>query len=1218
MKKIILGLGLGLVASFSQAQTMLQNVLVEKYHVATAAEAAAHTGLVAGAVTYRVYVDMKDNNAAQLQMIYSDDNHGLNFKTTTSFYNDVTNGGKFGESVGATGVYDSYISFGGATSATTVGVYNAADATATPEPTGVIGFALTGANSIAAAFNSTTPNSVIDYPAGSSVAIYDNNPGGSSMGATPANRVLIGQFTTDGTFSFSFALLLTDGNLQEAWVANAATTNVNGQVESANATLEQSYTPNVAPTVALVNTSSTQNLATGVTTYATNLTATAADAGASGFNGAAAVTKVEYFNGATKLGEATSSPYTLAVNLPAGANVITAVATDNDAATTTSAPITITVVLANIAPTISLASSASAVNLATGITLTATAADADGAIASIEYFDGATSLGSGTATTKVIATLTAGTHSYTAKATDDKGATTTSTAVSVTATNALPVIAITSPSSSIAINANAQATLTATASDADGLVSKVEFFDGATSLGSVTSSPYTLLKSLAAGSHVISAVVTDNALATVTASATPTITVNAIPSVVSVHMYAKNADSTSATYLNSTSFKVGDQVTLAVTVGDASIVHSLDLFDGTTHYTYTAGSTLKSAPVSLNHIGNVYYFAWTVTAGVTNFDVTASNATGGTTSAVFTSSSTGVQLNPTIVYSTPYVIADQRIACNASDFIDVPVVKAGASLANVTGFDIVINYDASKVVPTGKISINDDLLNHLYVGNTVSYNNITGTMNISVYLNGQGSGTFNGIGQVVSAQFVKTPKFGSVDSVLFSSSLTESFETSTNPAAVATGKIVTFKNTVFNGSLKFWADNSAITSTGPSTIITNGATTTHPDGSGLFTVTATAENLTISRSIATSTDVMPVINGYDAYLAALVAVEDPRFTPTVAQIIAMDVNLDGVISAGDVSQINQRTVGIKTSFAQVGAAGKSWLFVDSLSLASSPKYQISTVYPRPDGIGYSKDMVPSVDASYKINPTNACAFSNELAYVGILIGDIDGNYKNITDAQYSSLKSDLVSSTDTKVVFDYANATASKVDGVNYLDVPVVINSDLSVYSLDFALQFDKATLLFSTIINADNAVKTLANVVDNSIRFTSYGVSGLTTGSTLLSVRFQVVSQTTSSSLSSIAAYVNGNAVASEVTFTANQLGNLDKLTVTVYPNPAYSILNVNVSQNSTIQLIDVLGQITNEITDVLAGSTTQINIDNLADGVYSLKVFNDKSFTIVKVVKQ
>ena len=56
------------------------------------------------------------------------------------------------------------------------------------------------------------------------------------------------------------------------------------------------------------------------------------------------VAKVEFFNGATKLGEATTAPYTLTWSaVPAGSYTLTARATDYLGATATSAPPTITV-----------------------------------------------------------------------------------------------------------------------------------------------------------------------------------------------------------------------------------------------------------------------------------------------------------------------------------------------------------------------------------------------------------------------------------------------------------------------------------------------------------------------------------------------------------------------------------------------------------------------------------------------------------------------------------------------------------------------------------------------------------------------------------------------------------------------------------------------------------------------------------------------------------
>jgi len=46
-----------------------------------------------------------------------------------------------------------------------------------------------------------------------------------------------------------------------------------------------------------------------------------------------------------------------------------------------------------------------------------------------------------------------------------------------------PIISITSPTNQASFTADSTITITATASDADGQISKVEFFDGATKLG---------------------------------------------------------------------------------------------------------------------------------------------------------------------------------------------------------------------------------------------------------------------------------------------------------------------------------------------------------------------------------------------------------------------------------------------------------------------------------------------------------------------------------------------------------------------------------------------------------------------------------------------------------------------------------------------------------------------------------------------------------------
>jgi len=110
--------------------------------------------------------------------------------------------------------------------------------------------------------------------------------------------------------------------------------------------------------------------------------------------------------------------------------------------------------------------------------------------------------------------VTAGSYSLTAAATDDQGATTTSSAVSITVAsrvNVPPVIAITFPTNNTVFVAPATFTIQATASDSDGAVTQVELFEGGTSLGIDTTSPYSLVWSnVTAGSYSLTAEATDN------------------------------------------------------------------------------------------------------------------------------------------------------------------------------------------------------------------------------------------------------------------------------------------------------------------------------------------------------------------------------------------------------------------------------------------------------------------------------------------------------------------------------------------------------------------------------------------------------------------------------------------------------------------------------------------------------------------------------------
>ncbi|HWK04780.1 MAG TPA: glycosyl hydrolase family 18 protein, partial [Puia sp.] len=92
--------------------------------------------------------------------------------------------------------------------------------------------------------------------------------------------------------------------------------------------------------------------------------------------------------------------------------------------------------------------------------------------------------------------------------------------------NTPPTVSLTAPAANASFTAPATITLQATAADADGTVTQVQFFNGGTSLGTVTTAPYTFTWSnVAAGTYTLTAVATDNSGATTTSSAV-SITVN--------------------------------------------------------------------------------------------------------------------------------------------------------------------------------------------------------------------------------------------------------------------------------------------------------------------------------------------------------------------------------------------------------------------------------------------------------------------------------------------------------------------------------------------------------------------------------------------------------------------------------------------------------------------------------------------------------------------
>ena len=188
-------------------------------------------------------------------------------------------------------------------------------------------------------------------------------------------------------------------------------------------------------------------------------------------------------------------------------------------------------------PTVNITAPLNGASVVAGstITISANAADSDGTVSSVTFLDGATQIGVPDTTSPYSVSWTVpaapGSHSLTARAADNGGATTTSTAVGVTATasctdtfkngtetdvdcggsctaecangrtcainadcqsnncvagvcqppssNVPPTVSITAPVNGASVVAGSTITISANAADSDGTVSSVTFFVGA-------------------------------------------------------------------------------------------------------------------------------------------------------------------------------------------------------------------------------------------------------------------------------------------------------------------------------------------------------------------------------------------------------------------------------------------------------------------------------------------------------------------------------------------------------------------------------------------------------------------------------------------------------------------------------------------------------------------------------------------------------------------
>ena len=366
-RNIFFGIFMMVLPALTFAQG-LEGIVVERYYSTNSADAdnatneGAVSPLVVGSTVYRVYVDMAAGY--KFSTLYGNAAHNLTVGTTTNFYNDpnygvAVNPGTITQSNIArhTALIDSWFTTGG-TCVGKAGVMKTDDSDGSVNnvqgilannPGGCYGLAITGAGSqdgmvASTATTQVTPNTLGLGLGNAVISALDQTPGGAItitngsiaalggvVGPTAANRVLVGQFTTDGVFTFALNLQIINiaTGLPENYVASSPVGS-----EQTHPTLTRAANP--APIVSITSPANNAVVAVGGNV---TLTASASDNGS--------VASVAFFVDGVLVSTDVTSPYSAVWVATPGPHVLTAIASDNACNTKTSTAVNIIAGAAN-------------------------------------------------------------------------------------------------------------------------------------------------------------------------------------------------------------------------------------------------------------------------------------------------------------------------------------------------------------------------------------------------------------------------------------------------------------------------------------------------------------------------------------------------------------------------------------------------------------------------------------------------------------------------------------------------------------------------------------------------------------------------------------------------------------------------------------------------------------------------------------------------------
>lgn len=583
-----------------------------------------------------------------------------------------------------------------------------------------------------------------------------------------------------------------------------------------------------------------------------------------------------------------------------------------------------------------------------------------------------------------------------------------------------------------------------------------------------------------------------------------------------------------------------------------------------------------------------------------------------------------------LISNGKYQIKDTSITCNSSVF-KLPVY-VNDSIRKCIGIDISLKYDPNSFSPNSEIILLESLGDTSKISYISNYAETDSILNISIYFNSLSLSdqSINTKGKLFYISFDILNAFNE-NNIFKILEIRESFNNCTKSYNTSECSVNISAPISYPLSIRYWSNNRGLPNSNTTTYDCtnifkndiscniNSNDTIFTNNTGDFTIDNNTNFITIKRDIKgsyniQSNNVMDFINGNDAFIVHKLLNKSKSITPNVFQIISADVNLDGVISAGDLTMINRRIVLTINEYKQSwnyksynyplnDSISKDWIFIDSVQISDNSNYKISSNYPYDDGIGFSTYRVPNIHDCIELikNNSNCQSIINNKFY-GILLGDVDGNWNSEENNTLKNKKKH-------DVYIDIAN---SVLINNNTIEIPVKIDSyNKIINSIDMLIEYNSENLEFKGFKGNLSPLYS-TNQINNKILFTSINTyKELNSTEPLLYLKFKLLKNSFKNSdiITSIS-YINGikNIIQTygNLNTSVKDLMYKNSSGFYIYPIPANNILNVNSNINLdtpfSIKILDING--IEKINKPKCMNLEKIDISHLKSGSYIIKI--------------